>query len=168
MGWERGSSDGVVSHRSAADIYGLGHLPADRHDFTVERRRQSRRSDVRIHRRHLGTDEWLVVRGLPVTRPARIASDLLYDREDPAAVAHVVSDSLRGENETPGFFVDALAPHAARFGLRKGDGLALFEWMLGLVGDPATTRWISEARAHIHREAAASESPEGLIVESAA
>src|SRR4051794_20172961 len=27
--WERGAADGVVSHRSAAMLYGLGHLPAD-------------------------------------------------------------------------------------------------------------------------------------------
>jgi Transcriptional regulator, AbiEi antitoxin len=167
-GWERGSSDGVVSHRSAADMYGLGHLPEDQHDFTVDRRRQSRRSDVRLHRRHLGPEEWIVLRGLPVTRPARIASDLLYDREDPAAVAHVVSDALRGENEQPGLVVDALVPHAARFGLRKGDGLALLQWMLDLVGDPATHRWMSEARAHIHREPATIGAPQGLIVKSAA
>jgi hypothetical protein len=168
MGWERGPSDGVVSHRSAADMYGLGHLPEDQHDFTVDRRRQSRRSDVRVHRRHLGHEEWIMLRGLPVTRPARTASDLLYDREDPAAVAHVVSDALRAENEQPGLVVDALAPHAARFGLRKGDGLALLQWLLNLVGDPATTVWMSEARAHIRREAATTGSPEDLIVESAA
>lgn len=167
MGWERGPSDGVVSHRSAADMYGLGHLPEDQHDFTVERRRQSRRRDVRIHRRRLGPEEWIVLRGLPVTRPARIASDLLYDREDPAAVAHVVSDALRSESERPGLVVDALAPHAARFGLRKGDGLALLQWMLDLVGDPATPVWMSEARAHVHREMAITGAPGGSIMESA-
>src|SRR5688572_26990557 len=29
--WERTPSQGVVSHRSAAAIYGFGHLPADIH-----------------------------------------------------------------------------------------------------------------------------------------
>lgn len=83
-------------------------------------------------------------------------------------MAHVVSDALRGENESPGFVVDALAPHAARFGLRKRDGLALLQWMLDLVGDPATPRWLSEVQAHIHRDAAMSGAPEGLTVENAA
>jgi len=106
-----------------------------------------------------------VLRGLPVTRPARIASDLLYDREDPAAVAHVVSDALRGENEQAGLIVDALAPHAARFGLRKGDGLALLQWMLDLVGDPTTSLWMSQARAHVHRETNATGARESLAVE---
>jgi hypothetical protein len=34
---------GVVSHRSAAELYGLGHLTADQHEFTVPSRRQTRR-----------------------------------------------------------------------------------------------------------------------------
>ncbi len=109
-----------------------------------------------------------MLRGLPVTRPTRIASDLLYDREDPTSVAHVVSDALRHEDEQPGPVVDALAPHAARFGLRKGDGLALLQWMLDLVGDPATNRWMSEARAHIRRETATIGAPDDLVMESAA
>lgn len=36
--WERTSAQGVVSHRSAAALYGLGHLPADRHEFTIPNR----------------------------------------------------------------------------------------------------------------------------------
>ncbi len=94
--WERDAREAVVSHRSAADMYGLGHLNADRLEFTVAQRRRSKRRDVRLHRRAIGQDEWIVLRGLPVTRPARIASDLLYDQEDPAAVAHVIGDALRG------------------------------------------------------------------------
>ncbi|MGH3118853.1 MAG: type IV toxin-antitoxin system AbiEi family antitoxin domain-containing protein, partial [Gaiellales bacterium] len=82
-GWERGPDDGVVSHRSAATLYGLGHLPADVHEFTLPARRQTRRSDVRLHRRSVDDAEWVSLRGLPVTRPGRIAADLLAGREDP-------------------------------------------------------------------------------------
>ena len=85
--WKRKAAEGVVSHRSAAALYGIGHLPADQHEFTVQHRKQTKRSDVRLHRRRLDDREWIQLRGLPVTRPARIASDLLYDHEDPAAVA---------------------------------------------------------------------------------
>jgi hypothetical protein len=147
--WERAPDQGVVSHRSAASLYGLGHLPADRHEFTVPTRRQSRRPDVRIHRRDLDSRDWITIRGLPVTRPSRIASDLLYDREDPEAVAHVVADALRGVYDYPGSFADALAPHAGRFGLRRGDGVALLRWLLDLVEDPQTGKWMQEARSHI-------------------
>jgi GH18 family chitinase len=51
----------------------------------------------------------------------------------------------------PGTFADALGPHAARFGLRRGDGLALLRWLLDLVGDPDTPRWMDEARDHTAR-----------------
>lgn len=150
--WERVEGQGVVSHRSAADMYGLGHLPEERHEFTLAARRQSRRSDVRMHCRKLTETEWSILRGLPVTRPARIVSDLLYDNEDPGAVAHVIADSLRDGHESSIRVVDALAPHTGRFGLRRHDGLALLRWMLELVGDSESKIWISEAQAHAGRE----------------
>jgi len=81
--WERTPEQGVISHRSAAGLYGLGHLPADRHEFTLPERRQSRRSDVRLHRRAVRPDEWIVLHGMPVTRPSRIAADMLDDKEGP-------------------------------------------------------------------------------------
>lgn len=149
--WERTPGQGVVSHRSAAALYGLGHLPADRHEFTVPTRRQSRRPDVRIHVRQLSPGESVEIRGVPVTRPARIAFDLLSDREDPEAVAHIVVDAIRGTFDYPGSFADALAPHAAKFGLRGGDGLALLRWLLDLIGDRETARWMDEARDHAAR-----------------
>lgn len=145
--WERKSEQGVVSHRSAATLYGLGHLPADRHEFTVASRKQSRRPDVRLHHRKLDSSEWVQLRGLPTTRPSRIAADLLLDREEPEAVAHVVTDAIRGTVEYPGTFVDALAPFAARFGFRRDDGLAFLRWLLDLVGDPQARRWLDEASA---------------------
>jgi hypothetical protein len=147
LAWQRKPDQGVVSHRSAAALYGLGHLPADQHEFTLPTRRQARRPDVRIHQRKLRDDEWIILRGLPVTRPSRIASDLLADREDPEAVGHVIADGLRGVNDYAGTFVETLAPHAAKLGLRRGDGVAVLRWLLDLVGDPETPRWMEEARA---------------------
>jgi Transcriptional regulator, AbiEi antitoxin len=149
--WERTPEQGIVSHRSAAALYGLGHLPADRHEFTLPERRQSRRSDVRLHQRAVRPDEWIVLHGMPVTRPSRIAADLLDDKEDPEAVAQVIADALRPVYDYPGTFADALAPHAASFGLRRRDGLALLRWLLDAAGDPETSRWIEEASAHVER-----------------
>jgi hypothetical protein len=151
--WERSPREGVVSHRSAADMYGLGHLGEDRHEFTLARRRQSRRPDVRLHHRPVLEEEWIILRGLPLTRPARIASDLLYDREDPSAVAHIVGDALRGVYDYPGTVADALGPHAARFGLRRGDGLALLRWLLDLLDDLDTEHWMALARATMQHDA---------------
>lgn len=147
--WRRTAAEGVVSHRSAAALYGLGHLPADRHEFTVPVRQRSRRPDVRVHVRKLRSDEWINLRGLPVTRPSRIASDLLADGEEPSAVARLIADALRQVYDYPGTFADALNPHAARFCFRRGDGLALLRWLLDLAGDPQSGQWIDEARMHV-------------------
>jgi predicted transcriptional regulator of viral defense system len=144
--WERTAGQGVVSHRSAAALYGLGHLPADRHEFTLARRKQTRRPDVRIHVRPIGDGEWASIGGMPVTRPTRIAVDFLRDNEDPEAVAQLITEAIRKANDYPGAFADVLAPHAVSFGFRRGEGLALLRWFLGLTGDPQRDRWIDEAQ----------------------
>ena len=147
--WKRTAAEGVVSHRSAAALYGVGDLPPDRYDFTLPKRRQTRRDDVRIHTRDLNDSDWLELRGLPVTLPARTVSDLLYDSEDPEAVARIVVDAIRNACDYPGSFTETLAPHSARFGLRRNDGLALLRWFLYLVGDPETPQWMKEAERHV-------------------
>ena len=124
--WERGPSSGVVSHRSAAALYGIGHLPAETHEFTLPGRRQTRREDVRLHRGRVEQSDWITLRGLPVTRPYRIAADLLAGREDPGTVGQIIADALRSVFDYPGAMVSAIAPYAAAFGLRRGDGLGLF------------------------------------------
>lgn len=145
--WERRPEQGIASHRSAAAMYGTGHLPADVHEFILPVRRQVRRPDVRIHRAQLRDNEWIILRGLPITRPSRIAADLLADREDLEAVGNVVADALRGVYEYAGTFAETLAPHATQLGLRRGDGGAVLRWLLDLVGDPETERWMEDARA---------------------
>jgi hypothetical protein len=145
--WERTAAQGVVSHRSAAALYGLGHLPADQHEFTVPHRHQTRRPDVRIHVRPVGDDEWARVDGLPVTRPRRIATDLARTREDPEAIAQVIAEAIRRGDDSPDGFATALAPHAVPYGFRQGDGLAVLRWLLDLTGDPERSRWTDEARA---------------------
>ena len=147
--WDRRPEEGVVSHRSAAALFGLGHLPADQHEFTLPVRRQSRRSDVRLHRGDVGGSVHL--RGLPVTPPSVIVDDLLSEREDPTAVAHVVADAIREGYERPGAMADVLTSRAGSFGLRPGDGLRLLSWLLDLVGDPDTARWMAEAREYVGR-----------------
>lgn len=150
-GWQRRPDHGVVSHRSAAALYGIGHLPADRHEFILPGRRQTRRRDVRLHTGRLRDTEWIMLRGLPVTRPSRIATHLLAEREDPAAVAHVVTDALRAGYDDPGTFARPLAPHAVQLGLGRDDGVAVLQWLLGLVGDPHAAEWLAEAAASADR-----------------
>lgn len=100
---------------------------------------------MRLHIRRLNQEDWINLRGLPVTRPSRIASDLLWDHEDPEAVAQLVADSIRPVLDYPGAFSDQLAPLASRFGLRKGDGIGLLRWLLELSGSSEVSQWMAEA-----------------------
>ena len=150
--WLRSASQGVVSRRSAASLYGLGHLPADVHQFILPVRRQSRRPDVRLHRADLDRGEWTSLAGLPVTRPSRIVGDLLDDREDPEAVAQVIADAIRPVHDYPGTIARAIAPYAIRFGLSHGDGLGLLKWLLDLTRDPERENWLDEARSSVDRD----------------
>lgn len=150
--WERTPEQGVVSHRSAAALYGLGHLPADIHEFTLPARKQTRREDVRLHRGDLADGSWITLHGLPVTRPHRIAADLLAEREDPGAVGELIVDALRPVYDYPGTVARAIAPYAAAHGLRRGDGIGLLRWLLDLTGDPQRHTWLEEATATTDRD----------------
>lgn len=151
--WERAPDQGVVSHRSAASVYGLGDLLPERHEFTLPGRRQSRRPDVRLHRANLERGQWISLQGLLVTRPSRIVADLLSDGEEPDAVAPIVVQTLRDIKDYPGAVAVAIAPLAARFGLRRDDGLALLRWLLELEPHPEMTVWLDEAKASLQRRA---------------
>ena len=59
------------------------------------------RTDVRLHRGSV-EDGWISLRGMPVTRPHRIAADLRRKREDPGAVGQVIADALRPVFDYPG------------------------------------------------------------------
>jgi Transcriptional regulator, AbiEi antitoxin len=138
--WQRTAEEGVVSHRSAAALLHLGDLPADRHEFTVPHRQQTRRRDVRLHCRPVRDDEWVRTAGdrLPYTRASRLVVDLLVDREEPSAIAAIVADALDRVLDHPLTFATALRPFAARFGLPPGDGSALLGQFVETAGfDPA-------------------------------
>ena len=88
-----------------------------------------------------------------MTRPSRIAADLLADGEEPDAVAPIVAQALRKVQDHPGTVADSVAPLAGRFGLRRNDGVALLRWLLELSPDPDMSTWLDEARAHAERAA---------------
>jgi hypothetical protein len=77
---------------------------------------------------------------------------LLAENEDPEAVAQIIADAIRSVYDYPGSFVAALAPYAARFGLRRGDGISLLRWMLELVADPDRDSWLKEAQRYLAQD----------------
>ncbi len=96
--WERdgrGAKDGVVSHRSACLVHGLGDIPAPKVELTVPGRLTTREPWVVLHRHDgpLKADEITVVDGLPVTSAERTVLDLLRDGADGGHIGGVVADA---------------------------------------------------------------------------
>jgi len=145
--WERTQNQGVVSHRSAAAVYRIGHFASDVQEFTLTKKKSIRRADVRLHTRRITEEECEIVQGLPVTRPPRICSDLLFQHEDPEGVGQLIADAIRHDLAAPSDFTAALASHALKFGLRRGDGIALFRWIVGLVDADEARAWIQAAQS---------------------
>jgi hypothetical protein len=132
--WERVSAPEValVSHASAASLYSVGDLRADVHEFTLPTRRQTRRADVRLHRGHAPDAQWILLKGLPATRAGRMIADLLGDHVEPASVAQITAEVVHRMFDYPETIAERIAPYAARFGFRRGDGVALLDHLLTL------------------------------------
>lgn len=129
-----GPHGAVVSHASAAKLYGFGELQADRHEFTTPDRKQSRRPEVRLHRGVRRETEITVLEGLPVTKPERIILDLLASGHDGEHVAGVLAAAVRADAIDTDELALTLDAHAARFGLPSGDGRALLSHLFELGG----------------------------------
>jgi putative AbiEi antitoxin of type IV toxin-antitoxin system len=135
--WERPRLDpdgGVISHRSAARLHGLGDLPATDVEMTVPRRRTMRDPETRLHRGDLIDADVTVIEGLPVTTPVRTIRDLLAQRTDASHVATIIRQAaLTGQvllDELP----DEIAPYARRYGVTAGDGSQLLVQLLAQIG----------------------------------
>jgi putative AbiEi antitoxin of type IV toxin-antitoxin system len=124
----------VVSHTSAASLYGVGDLRPDVHEFTSPRRWQTRRKDVRVHKGSVPDSEQILLKGLPTTRAGRMLGDLLADHVEPEAVARITVQVLENVYDYPHVVAEKIAPFAASFGLTPGDGVALLEHLLDLAG----------------------------------
>ncbi len=135
----------VVSHTSAASLYGVGDLRADVHEFTLPQRRQTRRPDVRIHRGTVPQDRRILLGGLPTTRAAWMIGQLLADHIDMDAVAEITREVLERVLDYPRVVAEAVGPYAARFGLERGDGLGFMDELLRRAGAP-NREALAEAR----------------------
>ena len=124
----------VVSHASAARLHQLGDLEADRHEFTLPMRKQTRRSDVRLHRAGLTANDVMTVAGLPVTRPERVIVDLLADRHDGEHVSRVLAGAVASRSIDLEWLVSQLGPFAVRFGFPAGDAERVLDHLLELGG----------------------------------
>ena len=124
----------VVSHTSAASLYGVGDLRPDIHEFTSLRRWQTRRTDVRIHRGWVADNDRILLKGLPTTRAARMIADLLGEHIEPTAVARITLQVLENIYDYPRVVAEKIRPYAAVFGFNPGDGVGLLAHLLELAG----------------------------------
>lgn len=132
--------DVVVSHRSAARLHELGDLDADTHEFASERRRQSRRSDVRFHRDTVPASDVTVVDGLPVTTIERTIEDLARAHTDGGHLASVVRDAILTVHVPPDAIAARLRSTAHYYGRPLGDGRGLVADLLEQAGLPKAAR----------------------------
>lgn len=146
--WQRvrSSDAAVVSHASAAALYGLGDLRADVHEFTLPARRQTRRPDVRLHRGRVPDGERLLLHGLPTTRAGRMIADLLNDHVEPASVAQIAAEVVHRALDYPDAIAECVAPSASRYGFRRGDGAALLDYLLTLAKHGDRVEMVALAR----------------------
>lgn len=135
----------VVSHASAASLYGVGDLRADVHEFTIPYRRQTRRPDVRLHRGRVSPEQRILMGGLPTARAGSMIGQLLADHVDPDAVAQITRETLERVLDYPIDVAESLAPFAQRFGYPRGDGVALLDEFLRRAGAPERQALVAEA-----------------------
>jgi hypothetical protein len=146
--WVRvGSPDvALVSHASAASLYGVGDLRADVHEFTMPVRRQTRRTDVRLHRGVVPDGQRLLLHGLPTTRAGLMIADLLEDHIEPETVAQITAEVVQRVFDSPSSIAECIAPSAARYGFRRGDGVALLDHLLMLASYSNRAEMVALAR----------------------
>lgn len=141
--WRRRPLDddgGVLSHRSAAKIHGLGDLITEGVDITVPRRRTTRDPHVRLRRGTLTGDEVTVIDGLPVTTVERTVLDLLADHVDGGHVGDMIADALRRNAVDLDMLSAQAGTYAAKYGIRGRDGRALLTNLLSQASEGDTYR----------------------------
>lgn len=127
----------VVSHRSAAAVHGIGNMYADRHELTAPVRKQSRRSDVIVHRADVPRSDIAVARGMLVTTIERTLADLARTEPELGDVADALADAYRRGAVDLGNLARMLDAAARRHG--AADGAELLTRMLELRGLDART-----------------------------
>lgn len=84
----------VVSHRSAAQVHGLGQLAGDRFTFSTVLPKQAGASDLVYYRADLPQSDIELIDGLPVTSLERTLVDLAETETDQQLLAEVLRAAI--------------------------------------------------------------------------
>lgn len=156
------SQPAVVSHKSAAQLHGLGDVDADVMEFIVARRKQSRLTDVRYRVAALTPQRWTLIDGLPVTTVLATIEDLAADHLDGGYLAAVVRDAVTTGRLDPDEAAAALRPYAHTYGAPLGHGSALLDRFLAEAGIPESALRLSRRLLANHDAAAHGHAPAGF------
>jgi len=117
------AKEAVVSHTTAADIWGIGDLWPDGYHFTVEKRRRSRQPEVHFHRADLEDGAWEIHKGtgLPITSVARTIADLADTGHEAEHLTSLVSDAGNKNLVSRPELFEALRGKETALGLNVGD-----------------------------------------------
>lgn len=135
-GWDRPQLDpdgGVLSHRSAALLHGLGELVAERIEITVPRRRTTRDREVLLRQRQLSQDEVTLIDGLPVTTVERTVMDLLDEHVDGSHIGQILHEADQQNLLDLETLAGRVGPFCRRYGVKGRDGHALIKHLLATV-----------------------------------
>jgi len=130
------AGEAVVSHTTAADLWGIGDLWSDGYHFTVQKRRRSRQPEVHFHRADLAETDWKIhpEAGLPVTSPARTIADLADAGYEADHLLDMVSDTGKKQLVDLDSLFEALYGREASFGLEAGDRAGLRQLLADHLG----------------------------------
>lgn len=127
LGDESLAKEAVVSHSTAADLWGIGDLWPDGYHFTVQKRRRSRQPEVHFHRADLEDGAWEIHKeaGLPITTVARTIADLADAGHEAEHLMSLVSDAGNKNLVSHTELFEALYGKETALGLNMGeeDGL---------------------------------------------
>ncbi|WP_053737567.1 type IV toxin-antitoxin system AbiEi family antitoxin domain-containing protein [Nocardia sp. NRRL S-836] len=171
LAWERDPADednGVLSHRTACVLHGLGDIPAPQVEITVPRRRTTRVTGIRLHRGDLSRDEITTTDdGLPVTTVERTIKDLLIARVDGGHLGGVLNDVLRRRLMDEDDLVALLGEHASAYGIGTNDGIHLLQHLLHQAGADVTFHVRSALAEHAETRRAVAAAAEAIAAQLA-
>lgn len=86
----------VAMGATAAWLYGIGEVGPSPYEFCTPKRKQTKRPNLIIRKRHLEPKDVAIASGIPATRPWLTVVDLIDSGEDLSLVANVLADALEG------------------------------------------------------------------------
>ena len=115
--------DAVLSHRSAAELWGFGHEQGRRIDVTIRRRSRLERTGIKVRCRPSLAGQSLVVRfGIPVTHPVQTLIDIATELQ-PLRLERAVNEADKLDLVDPETLRSRLDEHVGEPGVRTLRGM---------------------------------------------